>query len=62
MFTLYNVINMAAIRLLGLPGDQVVLGVEPILFGVFCLGIDLLLIKMKHMVSGMIQDATKKPV
>lgn len=62
VFTLYNVINMAAIRLLGLPGDQVVLGVEPILFGVFCLGIDLLLIKMKHMVSGMIQDATKKPV
>ena len=62
VFTLYNVINMAAIRLLGLPGDQVVLGVEPILFGVFCLGIDLLLIKMKHMVSGMIQDTTKKPV
>ena len=62
VFTLYNLINMAAIRLLGLPGDQVVLGVEPILFGVFCLGIDLLLIKMKHMVSGMIQDATKKPV
>ncbi len=62
VFTLYNLINMAAIRLLRLPGDQVVLGVEPILFGVFCLGIDLLLIKMKHMVSGMIQDATKKPV
>lgn len=62
VFTLYNVINIAAIRLLGLPGDQVVLGVEPVLFGVFCLGFDLLLIKAKHMVAGMVRDATKKPV
>ena len=62
VFTLYNVVNIAAIRLLGLPGDQVVLGVEPVLFGVFCLGFDLLLIKAKHMVTGMVRDATKKPV
>lgn len=62
VFTLYNVINIAAIRLFGLPSDQVVLGVEPVLFGLFYLGSDLLLIKMKHMVGGMIHDATKKPV
>lgn len=62
VFTLYNVINIAAIRLFGLPGDQVVLGVEPVLFGVFYLGFDLLLIKAKHMVAGMVRDATKKPV
>lgn len=62
VFTLYNVINIAAIQLFGLPGDQVVLGVEPVLFGLFYLGSDLLLIKMKHMVGGMIHDATKKPV
>lgn len=62
VFTLYNVVNMAAIRLFGLPGDQVVLGVEPVLFGVFCLGFDLLLIKAKHMVAGMVRDATQKPV
>ena len=62
VFTLYNVINIAAIQILGLPGDQVVLGVEPILFGSFYLGFDLLLIKMKHMIGGMIHDATKKPV
>ena len=55
-------INIAAIRLLGLPGDQVALGVEPILFGLFCLGFDLLLIKMKHVVAGMIHDATRKPI
>ena len=62
VFTLYNVINMAAIQLLGLPGDQVVLGVEPILFGLFYLGFDLLLIKMKHTIQGMVRDAVKKPL
>lgn len=62
VFTLYNVINIAAIQLLGLPGDQVVLGVEPVLFGLFYLGFDLLLIKMKHMIQGMVHDAVKKPI
>ncbi len=62
VFTLYNLINIEAIRLLSLPGDQVVLGVEPVLFGAFYLGFDLLLIKAKHMVSGMVHDATRKPV
>ena len=62
VFTLYNVINIAAIHLTGGPGDQVVLGVEPILFGLFYLGFDLLLIKMKHTIQGMVHDATHKPV
>lgn len=62
VFTLYNVINIVLIRLTGAPGDQVILGVEPILFGLFYLGFDLLLIKMKHVLSGMVHDATKKPV
>ena len=62
VFTLYNVINIAAIQLFGLPGDQVVLGVEPILFGLFYLGFDLLLIKMKQMIQGMVRDAVKKPI
>ncbi len=62
IFTLYNVINIAAIRLTGASGDQVILGVEPILFGVFYLGFDLLLIKAKHMLGGMVHDAIKKPV
>lgn len=61
VFTLYNVINMAAIRLTGAAGDQVILGVEPILFGLFYLGFDLLLIKAKHMMAGMVRDAVKKP-
>lgn len=61
VFTLYNVINMAAIHLTGAPGDQVILGVEPILFGLFYLGFDLLLITAKHMMTGMVHDAVKKP-
>jgi len=59
---LYNVINWTAIRLTGAPEDQVVLGVEPILFGVFYLGIDLLLIQLKHAVGGRVHNAAKKPI
>lgn len=62
VFTLYNAINIAAIHLTGAPGDQVVLGVEPVLFGLFYLGCDLLLVKAKHMIAGMVRDAAKKPV
>ena len=50
VYLLYNVINLAASRITGTAG-LVVLGVEPILFGVFCLGFDLLLIQLKRMLS-----------
>ena len=59
VYTLYNVINLAASRLTG-AADAVVLGVEPILFGVFCLGFDLLLIQGKHMLSRIFRDAAPK--
>ena len=49
VYGLYNLINLAAVQITGQP-DQVVLGVEPVLFGVFCLGFDLLLIRVKHFV------------
>lgn len=61
IYILYNVINLAAAGLTGVT-DRVVLGVEPVLFGVFYLGFDLLLIKIKHLVGGMVRGATKKPV
>lgn len=47
VYLLYNGINIAASRLMGTVGT-VVLGVEPILFGVFSLGADLLLIRLKR--------------
>lgn len=59
VWTLYNVINLAIIAVTG-PADTVPLGVEPILFGVFCLGIDLLLIQMKRTIGRMVRGAAKK--
>lgn len=50
VYGLYNVINLAANRIAGTT-DRVFLGVEPILFGVFCLGFDLLLIQAKHILG-----------
>ena len=47
VYALYNAINLAAGRITGRM-DTVFLGVEPILFGLFCLGFDLLLLQIKH--------------
>ncbi|MBR2890548.1 MAG: hypothetical protein IKC09_09785 [Oscillospiraceae bacterium] len=59
VYMLYNVINLAIISVTGAV-DTVPLGVEPILFGVFTMGIDLLFIGMKRMLSGMVSDAKTK--
>jgi len=61
VYVLYNVINLAAARITGV-ADRVVLGVEPILFGVFCLGVDLLLIQVKHLIGRAFRPAGKKPI
>lgn len=61
IYVLYNVINLAAAHITGVM-DRVVLGVEPVLFGVFYLGIDLLLIQIKHGISQMVHGAVKKPI
>lgn len=59
VYGLYNGINLAASRIAGVP-DMVFLGVEPVLFGVFCLGFDLLLIQGKHMLSRAFRGAAPK--
>ena len=61
VYTLYNVINLTFAKLTGIV-DTVFLGVEPILFGVFYLGFDLLLIQGKHLVGRMVHSAAKKPI
>lgn len=58
--SLYTGINMLAARITG-DTEQVFLGVEPVLFGVFCLGFDLLLIKIKHIILGFLRGSEKKP-
>ena len=40
--------------------DRVVFGVEPIFFGIFCMGFELLFLWMKHMAVRIIADAKKK--
>ena len=52
VFILYNVINLTIIRFTGAV-DTVPLGVEPILFGVFCMGFDVLLVQVKHFIVGL---------
>ena len=61
VFLLYNGINLAAAAITGVP-DRVVLGVEPVLFGVFCLGVDLLLIQLKRALGRLVRGSAKKPV
>lgn len=56
VYILYNLINYTIISMTGLT-DTVPLGVEPILFGVFCMGLDMLFIGIKHLVTGMLRDA-----
>ena len=59
VYTLYNAINYAIIAITG-PSETVPLGVEPILFGLFYMGMDTLLIEMKHLGRRIMADATKK--
>lgn len=60
VYLLYNGINLAASRIAGVP-DMVFLGVEPVLFGVFCLGFDLLLIQVKHGLGRLFHAGARKP-
>ena len=60
VFTLYNVINLVIIQITGVT-DSVPLGVEPILFGIFYLGFDMLLIQGKHLILDIVHGNIKKP-
>ncbi|MBQ6221163.1 MAG: hypothetical protein IJJ44_00930 [Solobacterium sp.] len=53
VYSLYAMINSAFAAALNQP-DRVVLGVEPILFGLFYLGFDLLFIYFKHHISNIL--------
>ena len=60
VFMSYSAINTVVAQITG-NWEMVALGVEPFLFGVFCLGFDLLLIKGKHLLIRIVHDAEKKP-
>ncbi|MGX8698316.1 MAG: hypothetical protein ACSW8F_00095 [bacterium] len=59
VFTLYMMINSGYAMLSG-SADAVVLGVEPILFGLFYLFFDVLLIGMKQLLFRIVADAKNK--
>ena len=58
VYTIYNAINLTIITITGAT-DTVPLGVGPILFGVFCMGFDMILIQGKHLIMDIIRDAKK---
>lgn len=59
VYMLYNGVNLAVAHMTGIM-DRVILGVEPILFGVFCLGFDLLLIQLKRALNRVFRGAAPK--
>ena len=60
VFSIYSAINTAAAHVTG-NMEMVALGVEPILFGVFCLGVDLLLLQVKHLLLRLTGGGARKP-
>ena len=56
VYTLYNAVNLAAMAITG-KQDVLFLTVEPIVFGLFCLGIDLMFLGMKKLFFRILEDA-----
>ena len=56
---IYNVVNVLLNNISGTEGE-IKLGVEPILFGVFYVVVDMCLISIKNMVVSIVSDAKKK--
>lgn len=59
VYSLYNLINSVIITITG-NADTVPLGVEPILFGLFCLLFDMLFVTIKNGIIGIFEQAKEK--
>jgi len=59
VYSLYNLINTVIITITG-NADTVPLGVEPILFGLFCLLFDMLFVTIKNVIIDIIEQAKDK--
>lgn len=59
VYSLYNLINVCITTITGNP-DTVPLGVEPILFGIFCMGFDILFVTVKNVIRNVIEQAKEK--
>ena len=56
VYTLYNMINVVLSAVFGTT-DVVYLGVEPFLFGIFCMGFDMLFIWMRRLFGELVRNA-----
>lgn len=56
VYGLYGFLNRIAVAIIG-NADTVPLGVEPVLFGVFCMGFDVLFVGLKNLLKQIIRDA-----
>ncbi len=56
VYSLYDGINRLVIAFTG-QTDTIYLGVEPLLFGVFCMGFDMLFIAIKRLFGNILRDA-----
>ncbi len=56
VYALYDGVNRMAIQITG-NADKIYLGVEPILFGLLCMGFDTLFISMKNLLKRIVRDA-----
>lgn len=59
VYKLYDIINSMAAAISG-NADTVALGVEPVLFGIFCMGFDTLFVGCKNLMKQIISDAKMK--
>ena len=59
VYTLYNIINLVIIQLTGAV-DKVPLGVEPVLFGIFYMCFDMILIQGKHLILDIVKGGKRK--
>ena len=59
VFVFYNAVNYLILVITGVE-DKVPLGVEPLLFGLLCMGFDMLLIGIKRLCVSIFRDAAAK--
>ena len=58
VYTLYNMVNLAAMKITG-NTETLFLGVEPIMYGLFSMGADMMFVGMKRLLLRIIEDAQR---
>lgn len=59
VYYLYSFLNLTIVKMIG-NADTVPLGVEPVLYGVFCMAFDVLFVKSKKLFKQILADARQK--